>query len=67
MRNIKDIRLNCGHLMCCNCAERYKILPLSQKKCPICREEIRDEDMKLIYYNKYLLYKAKYFALKNKN
>lgn len=54
--NIKDIRLNCGHMVCAECANRVQI-------CPQCRAPISRRDK--VYYNKYLKYKTKYFQLKN--
>lgn len=55
--NIKDIRLDCGHMVCGECANMVQT-------CPICREPITRRDK--VYYNKYLKYKMKYFSLKNK-
>jgi hypothetical protein len=58
---IKDVRLNCGHLICRECARTIRS---SDATCPQCRAPITNMDR--IYYNKYLKYKMKYFALKNK-
>jgi hypothetical protein len=58
---IKDVRLNCGHLVCRDCSRGLK---QSTGICPVCRQPITTTE--LVYYNKYLKYKSKYFALKNK-
>jgi hypothetical protein len=59
--NIKDIRLNCGHMLCKVCA---RILRQRHSPCPICRVPTTSYDK--IFYNKYLKYKTKYLQLKNK-
>jgi hypothetical protein len=58
---IKDVRLNCGHLVCRECARRLK---QSTGTCPECRQPITKTE--IVYYNKYLKYKNKYLELKNK-
>jgi hypothetical protein len=58
---IKDVRLNCGHLVCRECARTLK---QSTGICPECRQPITTTE--LVYYNKYLKYKNKYTLLKNK-
>jgi hypothetical protein len=58
---IKDVRLNCGHLVCRDCARGLK---QSTGICPVCRQPITTTE--IVYYNKYLKYKSKYFTLKNK-
>jgi len=62
LEKVKDIRLNCGHLVCRECARGLK---QSNGTCPVCRQPITKTE--IVYYNKYLKYKAKYLALKNKN
>jgi hypothetical protein len=58
---IKDVRLNCGHLVCRECARGLK---QSNGICPVCRQPITKTE--IVYYNKYLKYKNKYLQLKNK-
>ena len=61
LENIKDIRLNCGHMLCKVCAT---ILRQSNRPCPTCRIPTTSYDK--VFYNKYLKYKTKYLQLKNK-
>ena len=61
LENIKDIRLNCGHMLCTVCA---RILRQNNRPCPICRVPTTSYDK--VFYNKYLKYKTKYLQLKNK-
>ena len=55
--NIKNIRLNCGHMICSTCAYDHRL-----RNCPLCRKPITNRDE--VYYNKYLKYKTKYLQLK---
>jgi hypothetical protein len=65
LENAVNTRLNpCGHLLCNAC---FNLLPVP-KQCPICRRDVIDDQH--IFYGgakeKYLKYKSKYLALKNK-
>jgi hypothetical protein len=58
MVHIKDIRLNCGHMLCNMCAQQVT-------ECPICRNPVTQKER--VFYNKYLKYKQKYLQLKKQN
>jgi len=58
LEKIKDVRLNCGHLVCRECARGLKQL---NGTCPVCRQPITKTE--IVYYAKYLKYKAKYLQL----
>jgi hypothetical protein len=61
--NIKDIKLNCGHQVCRQCFRELMRLP--NPVCPECGERLYIGGSSSAY-KKYLKYKAKYLALKNK-
>jgi hypothetical protein len=57
--NIKDVRLNCGHLLCKSCVK--KLIDIGTTKCPLCVQPIISIDR--VFYAKYLKYKKKYLQL----
>ncbi len=63
LTNIKDVRLSpCDHQFCKTCVK--SLINRRETKCPKCR--VTFTSVNKVYYNKYLKYKMKYFALKNK-
>jgi hypothetical protein len=58
LTNEKNTRLNCGHLICSECAATPSL-----QRCPECRTRITSRED--IYFKKYLKYRNKYLSLKN--
>ena len=59
LTNEKNTRLNCGHLICSECASNQALTT-----CPECRARITTRED--IFFKKYLKYRNKYLSLKNK-
>ena len=59
---VNTVLMPCGHLVCSGCAPRLTTENGANNRCPRCN--LGFSTMHNIYYNKYLKYKNKYFALK---
>jgi hypothetical protein len=58
--NIKDVALNCGHMLCKTCA-RILYIDRGMRQCHECRVVVTD--INKVFLSKYLKYKTKYFQL----